>query len=449
MARETKDAAWPKVAAGKPLAKSPQGAWLRTAFVMQPGEWREPAVFLEGLPDGAKVFLNGRPLAWAGPSATVALGAELRKGTNLLIVVTPPDGGTAWVAPRGVVSGVARKTGKRRPVSTIRTWKARAEQIESAIPEAWIRSPDITVWRTTATRPPGPEDLELPSAAACWKAALEVPYMWRGRPVAAFLHALPGTPDVWVNGERVAEAVRTPVRLDLAGRLKFNGRDVLSLVYHTLPPPGAPGDGARALVALRWDAAPAAPALPSGTPWKLEVPAGPAAAGARAALTYAAEILAMSASPYEFRWTEEVPAAAASATPTAGATEPDPPVILGGWAGAGFRGADLAAAREAVARRLEIAPPPGSVRWIMTHPAVGTNRLLGPNERLMDHNRKLRQLATRGGARFIPVYEMTRSALKRAKRDSVKPVYAAESGDWTPAGAYVAALALLDAISLP
>jgi hypothetical protein len=80
---------------------------------------------------------------------------------------------------------------------------------------------------------------------------------------------------------------------------------------------------------------------------------------------------------------------------------------------------------------------------------VGTKRVSVINERLMFHNRELRRVAGAAGARFIPVFEVTRSALKRAKRGPVLPEFAIDTGEWTPAGSYVAALSLLDALSLP
>lgn len=445
--REIKDAAWPKVAAGRTLPKAPEGAWLRSAFVIRPKEWRQPELFLDGLPGGSRIFLNGVPIVPGGVSATVALGAELRAGTNLLVVVTPPDGGTPFLAPRGTVSGTLRRTGKTRVASAFRTWKVRVEQIEPGIPETWIRSPDPTVWRMKAARPPDPGDAILHSAAACWKAALEFPAMWRGRPVAAYLHALPGAPDVWLNGTRIATNVRTPARLDLAGHLKFNGRDTLCLVYASLPPAGSPGDGQRALVALRWDAAQPVPAFPSGTPWRLEAPPGPAADGARAALVYAAEILSLSSSPYEFRWSDGAPAGDPAGAPRA--AEPGLQAIIAGWGGTGFRSSELTASRDSVARRLESLEAAGAPRWIMAHPSVGRNRLGAVNERLMIHNRHLRRIAGERGARFLPVFEVTRSALKRAKRGPVQPEFVTDAGAWTPAGSFVAALALLDALSLP
>jgi hypothetical protein len=148
----------------------------------------------------------------------------------------------------------------------------------------------------------------------------------------------------------------------------------------------------------------------------------------------------VSTTVYTLEWT-------GSAAGTAG-------TLVAAWSGTAFRGADLAAVREAVPAVLSAAadPVPPSIGrrmvWLMTPPTVGHDRRAGVNSRLLDHDKALVALARTAGARPVPVFEVFNSVLRRQRLWPARPEWTDASGVLSPHGAYLAGLVLLDTLSM-
>jgi hypothetical protein len=424
--RSLPDRSWARLAPGRALPDARAGVWLRGAFAIgRAWKARHVTLALAGLPEQSRIWLNGvelDPGAFAGGRAA-DVTAHVRIGTNQVAVAARP--------PAKAPTGIARvrvKGGSDRTLP-LGSWRVRADALTAEIPEDWLRAPHARGWRFALPRPLAAEDDWLPDAPVCLKAVLDFPREWKGRPVAVFLHEAHGEPALFVNGRRLAEGVRCPARVDLKGALAFDGFDTLCLVYRT--PPRGPA-GTRPVVALRWDAVPPRPGVPE--PARLAAELGGAADGPelRQALRLAAEIAAVSASPYALEWTDTATASGA---------------VVAEWAVAPFGSPALATARRGTAQRASALAAAGLRTWIVAPPTAGTRPDASANLRIRDHNEKLRRDAERAGAGFVPVAEVFRSALRRSRRWRVQAVFSDDEGRLTPLGSFLAAATLLDTLA--
>jgi len=329
------DRAWSRLGGGKPLPAAPQGVWLRATFRYKRSSWSgarlvAPDGTAAALPAGTRVFLNG---AMGDPAEAAPL---LRSGTNTIVLALPPG---ALAAPLLELRATGRESGKERTVARFGLWRCRAEEIAPELGAGWIRGTGPGDTPQPSAVLPTAADAGLPRAPLGVRAVLDVPAYWRGRSLSLYLHAIPGTPQVYLNGRLIVEALHAPARVELGAAFAFDGRDTIALVY---PEPPAPADqGDWGVVALHWAAGVPPPAFRSGAVLGWEPGDGALQPGARQALRYAAEILAVSATAFTLGW-EDHPL---------GPVDPAGTVVAA-WSGTLFRGADLAAVRERAEARL-------------------------------------------------------------------------------------------------
>jgi hypothetical protein len=263
-----------------------------------------------------------------------------------------------------------------------------------------------------------------------------MPSYWRGRPFAIFLNGIPGEPEVWVNGTRVAEKLRSPARIDIRRALKLDGYDTLTLVYDR-PPEALPAPRRGGMAAVHWETWVALPRVASGSTVWYELGIGAESRGIRDALGYASEILAVSSTPFELNW----------APLDSGAAEGSPPgaLLTAIWSASPFSSSGLSAAEAMVRARLAAVT---GRHWIMTPPTAGSRQSSGPNQRLALFSRRITAAAEEKEAGIIPVFHVFQCALKAQRRWPARPDLADQYGSLTPAGSYLAALAIIEGLSL-
>lgn len=425
------DHGWARVKGGAPLPAAPSGIWLRTTFRYRRSSWTDAFINPAPLPPEARLFVNGLPVGWAPGAPPVWIGPLLRGGTNAVAVYLPAGGDGAGSAPALEVRGLGRASGKDLAVARLSAWRVRPEELAPALSPAWLKGAPGGDAPGQASTMPGADEAALPHAPVGIRAILDVPAYWRSRPLAVFLHEVPGAPAVYLNGRMLVDALHAPARVDLGHAFNFDGRDTLTLVWPDGPPAAAAAWG---IASLHWSPAVAPPDLPSGSVVAWDPTVGANQPGADRALAYASQILAISATAYALEWTRS----------------PTGPVLIAGtlvaaWSGTSFRGAEMAAAREAVSGRLAAARPPV---WLMTPPTVGRSRNGTINGRLLEHDRALVALARTAGARPVPVFEVFNSALRRQRLWPARPEWSDGSGTLTPYGAYLIGLVIVDTLSL-
>ncbi len=448
--REYNDRTWGRARAGEWLPRAKAGLWIRNAFQFKKHLWKEFIMAPIDLPPGARMFINSTELRVLPTEADLSLFAYLRAGTNILVLVYPPLESRAYKVPLISLHAVSRSTEKQYSLGTLKTWRIRRERIESEIPVEWLKSSNTIAWRALS-QPPTIRDDWLPDTPYCLKAVLEVPYFWRKRELAAFLHDIPGEPAVYMNGVRLVDRLTTPARIDLKGHMKFNGKDTLCLVYESLPSGQGGKDGRWGMVAVRWSSSVRAPQVPPGSALLYKGAIGGNQEGVAQALRYVSQVLEVSATPFTLSWAEMEDGVVSGAGygPMVVPAETHG-LVAAVWSASPFREADRAVARRAVAGwcgrfRAEAQRPV----WLVTPPTAGRRVSSVTNTRLLVHNKELRDLASNCGAKIIPVYDVCRSALRRQKRWPARPAFSDTSGHLTAHGSYLMALAILDTLSLP
>lgn len=439
---------WAKVSAGGWLPRSASGCWLRARFQLRKALWTTVGLDLAEVPSGTRAFINGVEVRW---TATVAgapadVSSLVRSGENVLVLVTPSIEARIAKAPRASLAGIS-SSGRERTAPVGPPWRCRADQVEAAIPPAWLRSSDTSVWRVSLPRPPAAADDWLPRAPLCVKAVLNLPPQWRGRRFSVFLHGLAGSPEVWLNGERVAGPVVSPVRVDLGKKMNFDGRDVLCLLYPE-PPAGGGNAGQWGVAALRWDANVPLPRFPSGSALVFDPGAWAGQEGVRQALAFAAGAASVSATPWAFSWLDAAAPAPTTATGT-GTGVPAAGLVVAAWGATAYREADFPAFQEEASRRLARWNERARRAWVLVPPALGKRADSSRNERLRVYNKSVRNLARSAGAGFIPAYDVFRSALRRSRRWPVRADLTDDEGTLGPQGACLLGLVILDAFSAP
>ena len=433
---------WTLMRPGAAVPESVQGAWIRNRFTFRRSRWRNLLLEFEELDPRARVLLNGVLIEGAGPGVRLDLAPFLRKGANHLSIVLPACGKGEVTVPKASLWG--ETTGGRvRLALKFREWEFQKEMVEAGIPPSWLKGGDTTAWRTTVPVPPDGHEAWLARAPYCLKAVIDVPSYWRGRPLTAFLHGIPGEPEVWVNGTRVVERLRTPARVDLGNLLKLNGFDTVCLVYDRPPdvppgnaaPPGEPRGGG--VVAVHWETWVPRPRVPQGSTVWYELGIGADTPGIGNALAYASEILKTGSTPFDISWAPLGTGGPSGSTACA--------VLTAIWSGSPFTSSGLAAAEAMVKERIASVT---ARHWVMTPPTAGSRRDSGANQRLALFTRRITAAAEERHAGLVPVYQVFQSALRSQRRWPARPEFSGASGDLTPQGSYLAALAVIEGLSL-
>jgi len=429
-------AGWKVMRPGAAVPQADQGAWLRNRFYFRRSRWRNLLVEFRELDPRTRVLVNGALLEGAAPGTRIDLSRYLRKGANFLSVVLPACGKGEFRVPEASLWGET-SGGRARLAVKFKEWEFRKERIEPSMPQAWLKGGDTTAWRITVAAPPDASEAWLADAPYCLKTVLDVPAYWRGRPLAAFLHGIPGEPGVWVNGVLVVERLKTPARIDLRGLLKLNGYDTLCLVYDRPPPVPAGGRRGGGVAAVHWDTWVALPrTVPGSTIW-YELGIGADSPGIRRALALASEVLAVSSTPFVLSWAPigaDLPAGSTSYT-----------LLTAIWSSSPFTSIGLSAAEAMVKER--IASVTGR-HWIMTPPTVGSKLAAGANQRLALFSRRIVAAAEERGAGLVPVFQVFQVALRSQRRWPARPDLTDAAGSLTPQGSYLAALAVVYGLSL-
>ena len=460
------DRGWDRMKAGSILTKGESPVWLRQEFVLRKSLWRDILLDAPELPRGTMVFLNGTP---AGVTVSissgtvfaegVALSPAARSGTNVLCLVLPsgPEGTTV---PRVVLRAVARSSGRIRSPGQIGVWRAREDRIARAVPPEWLKAPDTSAWRFVADRPPVFEDGAIPPAPYCLKAVLDVPHFWRDRKPILYLHDIPGSPAVYLNGAPLTGRLSSPARFELNGRIRFNGRDVLCLVYDE-PPRSMKGsaDG-WGMAAIYWDEAVSHPRFLPGTTLYYDAVQETGQPGFRTALTYVKQVLATGTTPFDINWEPSPLSAGAEETVTStsagrlGAEGKKAPYAFGlvaaSWSASPFRAAERGPALKEAERICSSyrARFPGVV-WLVTQPTAGRKVTSSANASLLIYNRDMIRMAGSCGARAVPGFDVFRSALRRQRRWPARPDFTDSEGRMTPHGSYLLAIVILETMALP
>ena len=477
--RTYSDRSWARVRAGAWLPAASSGVWLRQAFRFRKSLWNDLFMETDSLPAGTRVMVNGADLGVLPAGRSVRIAAQVRSGANTLFVVYPPLSRRIARVPVIALKAVSRSSGKLRPLVTLKSWRMREERVTAEVPESWLKSSESRGWRIIVPCPPSANDDWLPRSAYCAKAVLDVPSYWGRRKMSAFFHEIPGEPAVYFNGVRLVERLVSPARLDLSGRVKYNGRDTLCLVYSSPPAAGADVAG-RGIVALRWDPSIPAPRIPPGSTLLYEIAPASFQEGVRRAFLYAAQILESSAVPFDMAWCERghapfpvlgppdslllpAPPSRAGAGAEAGAGRP-PALFLvaAAWSASPFGQSERQDALNEAARIVgnlkEDALKAAGMRtqtqkdvalWIATQPTAGRKTGTVANSLLADFSRNTTRFAKNHGARVIPAFDVFRSALRRQRRWPARPDFSDQEGVLTPHGSYFLALTLLDTFSLP
>jgi hypothetical protein len=358
----------------------------------------------------------------------------LRGGTNVVAIHVPPTAGqpVAVHLPAVEVRGLGRSSGSEKKVTRVSAWKSRADESAPELAAPWIRGSSGGDAPGVVNGLPTGADATLLRAPVGVRAVLDVPSYWRNRSLSLLLHEVPGSPAVFLNGERLTEALQSPARIDLDSRFRFDGRDTLTLVWPNGPADVSSGWG---IAALHWSPTVVPPNLPQRAVLGWEPGAGATQPGARQALAFASQILTLSATTYAIAWTGTDSGAAG--------------VVVAAWSGTSFRGSDLAAVRAELPARLAAVRGDGKHPvWIMTPPTVSKNRNGNANSRLLEHDKELIAIARNEGAHVVPVFEVFNSALRRQKLWPTRPEWTDGTGTLTPLGAYLTGLVLVDALSL-
>lgn len=446
------DRGWGRIKAGDWLPRAEHGVWIRQAFECRKDLWRDFVMAPIDLPPGARMLVNGAETDLLSSASEFSLGPYLRKGTNTLIIVYPPLAERAARVPAIDLAGVSRTSGKRRSLGSLKIWRVSAEEVLAGIPDGWLSSSDTTPWRITSATPPTVDDRWLPAAPFCLKAVLDVPAYWRKRRLSVFLSSIPGSPAVHFNGERMVDRLACPARLDLGGKMLFNGRDTLCLVYDSVPASGSDADWGMA--AVRWEAGAPRPRFESGAHLLLDLLEHGDQPGAARAARYAAELLAVSATSFDLAWmgTEPEIAAGEAYGPEVVPADDAPGVdglMIVAWSATGFGTAAREAAVKAARDRCAAyrARSPGRC-WIVTPPMAGGALGARDNARLEGHGKKLAAVAAECGARTVPFNDVCRTALRVRRQWPCAPAFWDHDAFLTPHGGFLMALAILEAFSL-
>jgi hypothetical protein len=460
------DRGWDRVKAGALVPQGESAVWLRQEFAFKRSLWRDLVLVAPELPSGSRMFLNGTPVGSTVSIASgtvfaegVALSSAVRSGMNVLCLVLPPGPDTR-TAPSIELKAIARSSGRLRSPGRIGVWRVRADRVATAIPPEWLKTSDTSAWGFTVDRPPVAEDGAIPRAPYCLKTVLDVPHYWRNRRPILYLHGIPGSPTVYLNGNPLTGRLSSPARFDLTGRIRYNGRDVLCLVYDE-PPRAAEGSGsAWGMAAIYWDQAVGSPRFLSGTTLYYDAVMEAGQPGFRAALTYVEQVLATGSTPFDLHWEPSPYGAGADVATTAtvagrGLKEESRAqyafgLVVAAWSASPFRAAEREPALKEAERICSgyRARSPGAV-WMVTQPTAGGKPANTANGRLLTFNRDLTRVAGSCGARPVPGFDVFRSALRRQRRWPARPDFSDAAGRLTPHGSYLLAIAILETLALP
>ena len=443
---------WALVRAGGWLPAAPAGCWLRARFQFRRSSWQTVALDGRALPAGTRVHVNGVEVRWTDTtSGTPAdLAGVVHAGENVLVLSLPPVAAKTLKAPEVSLTGHAAPSGAPRAASIGPPWRAKADQVETVLPAAWLKGRDVSAWRVALPRPLAVTDTWLPQAPVCVKAVLDLPPPWGGRRFSLFLHGLAGTPEVWLNGEPLTGPVKCPARIDLGRRLKFDGRDSLCLVYPA-PPAGPGDDGSWGVAALFWDTSIRPLRLPAGASVLFDPGEWAGQEGVRRALRYASEAAEGSATPCAFTWGEAGVTPAMTSTGTGGPAG----IVVAAWGATTYRPDELEATRAAIRARVAGFKQQGLRVWVMSPTTLGERPDTSRNERIRLYNRSLRDLAKGEGVRLITVYDVFYSSLRRMttgpryRRWPVRLPLTDDGGTLGPQGAFLLGLAILNEFAVP
>jgi len=435
--REYNDRGWEQAVSGSPLASAADGLWFRNAFRAKSSGSSVIHATFRDLPVGARVFLNGKVLPGVREGGETGLTEVLRGKTNLIAVFCPPHApGEGRVPEVSIV--YRRQDGSIKRPAPLRKWRVRRESIEREVQENWLRRADASEWKIRTPLVPLECDGWFTGGPVCVKAILDVPYYWRKRPITVMFHSLPGEPDVYLNGVKVAGKLATPWKYDASAKLKFDGRDTLCLVFPAPPSCTSGTDGRWGMVALHWEAAVRLPSFRSGSRVLVDASGGARQEGMRQALRFASELLAMSSTVWSMEWVEK-----ASGTAFAAA-------LVASWPTGSFSSTEISAADAAAQGRVEsLRRTVSAPLWLVTPPTAGKKASLAANERMATYCRKAGKWAEAAGVRVLPVFDVFRSALRRQKRWPARPDWSDGTGFLTTQGSYLAALVLLDNLAMP
>lgn len=434
--KEYNDRGWDTRKVGDVLPASVDGTWLRNSFKGRTKTNPDARVSFSGLPDGAMVFLNGIPVSGAVNGSEVSMAGQYRKGTNIFAIFYPGDSAETGGVPAVSLLGLPG-TGKKKRVFALKTWRVRAEKIEKEVPDSWIRKAGPMGWKIRTASIPSACREWIPPGPVCLKAGIDVPYYWRGRTVTLFLHDMPGKPSVYLNGGLLDGGMGPFARYDLTKILKFNGRDTLCLVYPENPPCEPERDGKWGMAALRWEGGVSLPRFPSGSTVFFDFTAGASQEGARQALRYVSQLIAMSSTGYRLDWL-------ASPSPDASIG------LVACWSASRFSSAEISrTGQELFARAEELRQDTSASLWVVSQASVGKKHRLPANERLGLANRKFLSKADEGGMKVVPLFDVMRSALRRQRRWPAQVEWSSDAGELTAHGSYLMALVILDTFSMP
>jgi hypothetical protein len=188
---------------------------------------------------------------------------------------------------------------------------------------------------------------------------------------------------------------------------------------------------------VHWDTWVAPPrTVPGSTIW-YELGIGADSPGIRRALALASEVLEVSSTPFGLSWAPlgtDLPAGSTSYT-----------LLTAIWSSSPFTSIGLSAAEAMVKER--IASVTGR-HWIMTPPTVGSKLAAGANQRLALFSRRIVAAAEERGVGLVPVFQVFQVALRSQRRWPTRPDLTDAAGSLTPQGSYLAALAVVDGLSL-
>jgi len=433
--KEYNDGGWDRQKAGDVLPASEDGTWLRNAFRGRGKSCPDARAVFSGISADTIVFLNGIVVEGVANGAEVPISFQYRKGTNILIIFCPRHAPGEEVVPSVTLLGLSG-SGKSHKPNNLKTWRVRAEKTEKTIPDSWLRKPGSLGWKIRTTSVPASCRGWLPPGPVCLKTGIDVPYYWRGRTVSLFLHEMPGTPSVYLNGRLLVEKLGVAGRFDLTKTLNFDGRDTLCIVYPDTPPCDPGRDGRWGMAALRWEGGVRLPKFPSGSTVFFDFSAGADQEGTRQAIRYASQLISLSSTSYTIEWSSD-----AAIARSAG--------IVASWSASRYSSSDISRAESALMARV------GGLRkgtqeswWVVTPSTVGKRYRLPANERLSEANRKFIPKADEAGLKVIPLFDVMRSALRRQRRWPAQAEWSSDTGEMTAHGSYLMALAMLDTFSM-
>ncbi len=455
MLRRYPDTSWPLASSGTWLPESRHGSWLRNAFNFNRSTWRDAELVTAELPCPCRLYVNDREVKEMGKESRLRLGAYLRSGTNSVVLACPPHGPHEVRVPRLEVDRILSSGRASRPTVVLKRWRWRRDEIERTLPRSWLESSDTTPWRLTLSAPPISGEIWIPPSPLCLKAVLDFPGYWRGRSLSVLFHAIPGDPDVYVNGEKCVDRLRSPARLSLGSRVRFDARDTLCLVYPGLPRLPRPEDGRWGIAAVHWDSLPLLRGVPRSATLLFDFEGAAAQEGTVRALSYASEMIEVSSTSYGITWRSAQSWRSAQTwrdaqTSRSGGMQEERStdaagVLVGAWGGPPFSGSILqAAANRTSEKARETATRETGRIWIVGAPTVGTSLRTAGNSRLAVFRNDINKSAVAAGVSAIPLFDVFRSALRCQNRWPCRASFSDDAGRLTAQGSYLMGAAVIE-----